>query len=116
MSMRQALLFSHEEILAGLSETEIENQDALPVSDKLLPELESRWCFSETENPNIFFAAPEELLHFLREFYSRYELSQPQRRLWKRFENFLATRSPGDMVGVVRADVFSRRSRRFAKK
>lgn len=103
--MRQVFLITDSEQAVSF-----ENQDALPISEKLLTEWEA--FFKPVEDKIIFNISAGEALGLLRGFYSRYELSQPQRRVRARFEKILAETPSGQAVRFVAAEVSERRSRR----
>ncbi len=91
-----------------------ENHDALPMSDRLLAELQAR--FKPAQDQNTFTVSVNEALSFLRDFYAHYELSQPQRRVYLRFEKILAGIPSVQMVQFAAAEVSEHRSRRNLNK
>lgn len=99
------------------SSLDFEQEDGLPVSQYLLLELTTSFPEAlKAQDPLAFVMTASRALVFLRDFYSRYELSQPQRRVKARFEKILAELPENQEIGFVAADVSERRSRRFAKK
>lgn len=110
--MRQVFL-----LISGQPSFDLEQSDALPLSEHLLVELATLPAAK-----NIFLAQSTmrlsafETKSFLSSFYSRYELSYPQRRVYQRFERLLSVLSPDQQVEWRIADVSERRSRRFQKK
>lgn len=106
--MRQVFL------LSGTDDQSInfENQDALPLSDRLWFELETRFPLAQSQNKNSFSISAKQALEFLRDFYARYELSQPQRRVRLRFEENLARLVSTQLIQFVIAEVSEHRSRR----
>lgn len=88
--------------------------DGLPVSEFLWPEI--RLHFSgQFPNQPLKPACAAEVLQFLRAFYDRYELSQPQRRIWLRHEKKLAELKAESPVKIIAEDVSANRSRRMIR-
>lgn len=108
--MRQVFLLSSEPV------QDFQNQDGFPVSEKLWPELTAAFLSYRTEAPDVFRIPASAALKFLSDFYARYELSQPQRRILRRLEQILGALLPGQLAGFIFAEVSEHRSRRFAKK
>jgi len=94
-----------------------ENEDGFPVSDRLWGELKTRFLTEpQSGEERCFSLTVKEARAFLEVFYSRYELSQPQRRIRARFEKILAEISPENQVWFVAEEVSEHRSRKFSKK
>jgi len=108
--VRQVFLFTSDAV------PDFQNEDGFPISEKLWPELMSRFTSARVENSDVFRIPAEPALKFLSEFYSCYELSQPQRRILHRLEQVLIGISPEKSVGFAAAEVSEHRSRRQAKK
>ena len=89
-----------------------ENQDALPLSERIWVELEKRFPSAQSKDKNSFSISSAQALELLHDFYARYELSQPQRRVRSRFEKNLTELSPDQSVQFVIAEVSEHRSRR----
>ena len=103
--------------LAELSSACFENEDGFPVSDRLWSELKTHFSItSELSESRRFSLTAEAARSFLVNFYSRYELSQPQQRIRARFEKVLAEISPESQVWFVAEEVSEHRSRKFSKK
>jgi len=108
--VRQVFLFTSDTV------PDFQSEDGFPVSEKLWSELMSRFASARAENSDIFQIPAEPALKFLSEFYSRYELSQPQRRILRRLEQVVGGVSPEKTVGFAVAEVSEHRSRRALKK
>ena len=108
--MRQVFLFTSDAV------PDFQNEDGFPISEKLWPELMSRFAVAPVETSDVLRIEAETALKFLSEFYFRYELSQPQRRILRRLEQVLGAVSPKKSVGFAAAEVSEHRSRREAKK
>jgi len=108
--VRQVFLFTSDTV------PDFQNEDGFPVSGKLWPELISQFASEHAATSDSLHISAEAALKFLSEFYSRYELSQPQRRILHRMEQVLSGVSPEKSVGFALAEVSEHRSRRQAKK
>jgi len=95
-----------------------ENEDGFPVSERLLPELKARFSEWKCGDTAAFCCAvtAEQALAVMRDFYDRYALSQPQRRIRSRYEKILAGILPDNEVWFMAADVSEHRSRKYSKK
>ncbi len=109
--MLQVFLSCSSQKLSGF-----ENEDGFPVSERLLSELNRRFPEANKAGDSFYTMGAGQALTFLRDFYDRYELSQPQRRIWARFEKVLAENLSESPVWFVAADVSEHRSRKFSKK
>lgn len=92
----------------------LEEKDMLPVSDRLLSKIQKN--FRQSSIPFHVSAPASEILSFLREFYERFSLSIPQRRIWKKYSDFLAAAPEGGRASLAAAEVPERRSRRAGQK
>jgi len=108
--VRQVFLFTSDAV------TDFQNEDGFPVSEKLWPDLMSRFASQYASTSDTLRIPAELALKFLSEFYSRYELSQPQRRILRRLEQILGTLPPAQPAGFALTEVSERRSRRALKK
>lgn len=108
--MRQVFL-----VLKNQATLSFEERDGLPVSEKLMMELTERFSNQVQINESLeWHVSAEAALLFLNEFYARYELSQPQRRIRKRAEQILSQTRSDETVRFVAADVSEHRSRRHS--
>ena len=105
--MRQVFLLS-----AVNQSVNLENQDALPLSDRLWYELETRFPCAQSPNKAFFSLSATQALELFRDFYARYELSQPQRRVRLRLEDKLVEMVPDQVVQFIIAEVSEHRNRR----
>jgi sulfur relay (sulfurtransferase) DsrC/TusE family protein len=108
--VRQVFLFNSDTV------PDFQNEDGFPVSEKLWSELITVFASCRKETSDVLRIPAAEALSFLSGFYSRYELSQPQRRILRRLEQILGALSPQQAVGFTAAEVSEHRSRRFSKK
>lgn len=109
--MKQVFLIS-----PAAREIDLEAEDALPVSERLISELGARFQGIQSEDRSLYSIPAAQAAEFLRQFYSRYELSQPQRRVWRRLEQALCGLSPDQNAEFVVTEVSAHRSRRKSKK
>ncbi len=104
-------------LTTSTEEFDFENFDALPVSEHLLKELSIQFATKfSASNGLIAELTVSAALEFLGDFYARYELSQPQRRVKQRWEQLLKGLDAKQTVKFVAVEVSQHRSRRTAKK
>ncbi len=108
--MQQVYVFLEAEEVAHC-----DKMDGLPVSNYLWPYLLTHFPQNLKDN-NVFKFSATAAHAFLKEFYSKYELSQPQRRIRLRVENYLCKLSPDQIVQLAVIEVPEQRSRRNLKK
>lgn len=109
--MRQLFIQTSEASTAGF-----ENQDAFPVSERLISEFETRFLSVEQDGQTVFKSAAPPILSFLNDFYAQYELAEPQRRVLQRLERILRAQDPAQPIGLIAVDVSAHRSRRQIQK
>ena len=99
--MQQVFLFAE-----GADVPDFQSADGLPVSPLLLSVLTAKFTPSPREDFSSAFRLTAAVAKaFLEEFYSNYELSQPQARIHRRFKFFLEQLSENQGVWFVEADV-----------
>ena len=108
--MRQFFIFSEAE-----RTVDFDAQDGLPVSNYLELYLFTHFSQNLKDNNRFDFSAATAIA-LLKEFYSKYELSQPQRRIRLRVENYLSKLSPEQTVQLIAVEVPEQRSRKNFKK
>ena len=108
--MQQVFVFSEKEEVAHFDKI-----DGLPVSNYLWPYLLTHFP-QNLKDSRVFKFSVAASHALLKEFYSKYELSQPQRRIRLRVENYLSKLSPEQTVQLIVVEVPEQRSRKNSKK
>ena len=91
---------------------DLETSDGLPVSEHLLFEINATFPKERFSEKSTGVLSAGQALQFLRDFYSRYELSQPQRRIQLKLDQTLANLATDQRVRFVVEEVSEHRSRR----